>query len=175
MTEQPEIIDAEFVAMQAVYSALKPLNPQIRGRVINSVVSLLDVSSKAITPPTANTGEVAEEAAIEQEQESAPKYETFADLYDASTPTSTPQKALLAGYWLQVCQEAQSFDGHSVNKELKNLGHGLSNVTNAVEALKTQKPALALQLAKSGKTQQARKTYKITVAGIKAVEAMISG
>jgi hypothetical protein len=34
--------------------------------------------------------------------------------------------------------------------------------------------ALALQLKKSGKSKQSRKLYKLTVAGIKAVEAMIA-
>jgi hypothetical protein len=38
-----------------------------------------------------------------------------------------------------------------------------------------QKPALVLQLKKAGKSRQARKTYKVTVAGVKAVEAMLRG
>jgi hypothetical protein len=58
---------------------------------------------------------------------------------------------------------------------LKNLGQGLANITNAIDGLRNQKPALVLQLKKSGKSQQARKTYKLTVAGIKAVEVMIDG
>jgi hypothetical protein len=82
---------------------------------------------------------------------------------------------LVAGYWVQVCGGADSFDGFSVNRELKNLGHGLINVTVAIEGLRKQQPARALQLAKAGKSQQARKTYKLTVVGIKAVEEMISG
>ena len=55
---------------------------------------------------------------------------------------------------------------------LKNLGHGIPNVTKALDSLKGQSPALALQLKKAGTSQQARKTYKITVAGIKQIEAM---
>jgi hypothetical protein len=81
----------------------------------------------------------------------------------------------VGGYWLQVCQNSESFDGFSVNKELKDVGQGLGNITNAIDGLRSQKPALALQLKKSGKSQQARKTYKVTVPGIKAVEAMING
>jgi hypothetical protein len=61
-----------------------------------------------------------------------------------------------------------------VNKELKLLGEGVPNITMAVDALRSQKPALAVQLQKSGKTRQARKTYKLTVAGIKEVERMIN-
>jgi hypothetical protein len=76
---------------------------------------------------------------------------------------------------LQVCQGAESFDAFSAHKELKNLGQGVGNITIAIDSLKSQKPALALQLKKSGKTQQSRKTYKITVAGINSVASMING
>lgn len=102
------------------------------------------------------------------------KFDSFAELYDAARqPTGNPEKALVAGYWLQVCQSAESFDAQSANNELKNLGHALPNVTNSFESLKKKKPALVLQLKKSGTTQQARKTYKLTIAGKKAVEEMI--
>jgi hypothetical protein len=167
--------DIEFAAMTNVYNALKPLDPQGRGRVLNSVTSLLEIVGKAPTSKTPSGAEAAEEAAIVQEEAAAPKYETFADLYDAAGPNKSAEKALVAGYWLQVCQQAAVFDGFSANKELKNLGHEIKNITNAIEALKTQKPSLALQVGKSGKSQQARKKYKITVAGIKAVEAMTNG
>jgi hypothetical protein len=36
-------------------------------------------------------------------------------------------------------------------------------------------PRLVLQLKKSGKSQQARKRYKLTTAGITEVERMIKG
>jgi hypothetical protein len=39
--------------------------------------------------------------------------------------------------------------------------------------LKSQKPALVVQLKKSGSTKQARKKYKLTTAGKKAVEQLI--
>lgn len=67
----------------------------------------------------------------------------------------------------------EAFDSQSAHKELKHLGQQLPNITNALESLKNQKPALVLQLRKSGTSQQARKTYKLTVAGMRAVEKMI--
>ena len=105
----------------------------------------------------------------------APKYETFAELFDAAQPSSNANMALVAGYWLQVCQGQTDFDGQSANTELKHLGRPIANITVAMNSLKSQKPTLVMQLRKSGKSQQARKTYKVTVAGIKAVEAMING
>jgi hypothetical protein len=93
------------------------------------------------------------------------------------TPTRDPgthaEKALVAGYWLQVCEGADRFTAHPVNKELTHLGHKLPNVTAALEDLKTTKPALVLQLSKSGTSQQARKTYKLSHAGVERVEEMI--
>jgi len=59
------------------------------------------------------------------------------------------------------------------NASLKDLGHGLSNVTVALDGLKDEKPALILQLKKSGTSKQARKTYKLTVEGAKRVRQML--
>jgi hypothetical protein len=61
-----------------------------------------------------------------------------------------------------------------LNRELKNLGHEVGNITRALQGNIDEKPALVLQLRKSGGTKQARKIYKLSVAGIKAVEARLS-
>ena len=171
--------DAEFGAMHAVYKALEPLDDDARSRVFTYIMARFEIAvGVAAIPKEANNAEngISQEGAVTgKDEEEAPKYGSLAELYDASQPKGNSDKALVAGYWLQVCQGAENFDAMSANKELKNLGQGLPNITNAIDALKNQKPALALQLKKSGKSQQARKTYKITVAGIKAVEAMING
>lgn len=177
--------DAEFSAMQTLYTVLEPLDDDARSRVVGYIVSRLEVGLSGAAKPSgfarASSGSASvptseeEEVAIEKEEKGAPKYSSLAELYDATQPTSNADKALVAAYWVQVVQGAESFDSHSANKELKNLGHGIANITNAVETLKNLKPALALQLKKSGRSQQARKVYKVTVAGIKAVEAMING
>lgn len=179
MADTSNPADAEFAAMQTLYTALEPLDDDARNRVVNYIVARLEITLQNVAKPsiagatTTNGGD--EEAGIEREEKVAPKYSSLAELYDATQPKNTADKALVAGYWLQVCQGAESFDGFSANRELKHLGQGVTNITNAVESLKSQKPALALQLKKSGKSQQARKVYKVTVAGIKAVEAMING
>jgi hypothetical protein len=104
---------------------------------------------------------------LRQEQFQAPKYDSFAELFDAAQPSSKANMALVAGYWLQVCQGQGDFDGQSANTELKHLGQRIENITVAMNSLKGQKPSLVIQLRKSGKSQQARKIYKITPAGIK--------
>jgi hypothetical protein len=178
MTSPTAAADAEFAAMHAVFNALEPLDDDARSRVVNYIIARMEIAANtAHIDRTATPVDRAreEEATLRKEEAEAPKYGSFAELSDAAQPKSNADKALVAGYWLQVCQGAESFDGLSANKELKHLGERVGNITNAIDSLKSQKPALALQLKKSGKSQQARKTYKLTVAGIKAVEAMING
>jgi hypothetical protein len=165
MSDHKTDSDTEFSAMHAVYAALAPLDEDARLRVVDYIVARLEISPRSALPdPPADTlaGSRNYEGTLKEEKAVGSKFGSFAELYDAAQPTSQAEKALVAGYWLQVCQGAESFDAFSAHKELKN-------------SLKSQKPALALQLKKSGKTQQSRKTYKITVAGINSVASMING
>lgn len=178
-------VDAEFNAMQTVFTALNALEEEAQQRVLDYVSNRLGFAQQHPRPaPSAKSSgvnediedeEVDEEVASTTAAGSTGTYSTFAELYDAARPKSQSDKALVGGYWLQQCQGAESFDSFSVNKELKNLGEGILNITSALDTLKSQKPALALQLKKAGKSRQARKTYKATVAGLKMVENMIRG
>jgi hypothetical protein len=181
MNYKTEAPDDEFEAIRTVYTALEALDSGARTRVMNYIISRLNVTPESKPEDgTADTREgqgVADSpdtAALRQEQSRAPKYASFAELFDAARPSGNANKALVAGYWLQVCQDQGDFDGLSANRELKHLGQGVDNITIAMNSLKVQKPALVIQLKKSGKSQQARKTYKVTVGGIKTVEAMIN-
>ena len=49
------------------------------------------------------------------------------------------------------------------------------SITDAIDAMKNQKPMLILQLKKSGNSRQARKLYKVSYEGMKRVEGMIGG
>jgi hypothetical protein len=102
------------------------------------------------------------------------RFSALGELFDAARPQTNGQRALVAGYWLQVCGGANDLSSQAINTELKHLGYGILNITEALEDLKATKPAHAIQLRKSGTSRQARKTYKITEAGIRAVETMIS-
>lgn len=177
---EAETEDDEFLAMRAVFSALKGLpDDEARVRVLSYAASRLGLATgaqqaKSMHPVVEPTGDG--EPQVPTSATTTPStFATFAELFDAAHPQSNADKALVAGYWLQVCEGAESFSGLAANTELKHLGEAAPNITNAIDSLKSQKPALALQLKKSGKSQQARKSYKITVAGVKAVETMIHG
>ncbi len=178
--DEPEILSYPIssICPKGADGGQEPLGDDARSRVFDYIAARLEIASpvpqRSFAEGPAGDGEVDEDAIVAQEL-GAPKYGSLAELHDAAQPKSNADRALVAGYWLQVCQGSDSFDGYSANKELKNLGHGVSNITNAIDSLKGQKPASVLQLKKSGKSQQARKVYKVTVAGIKVVEAMISG
>lgn len=102
-------------------------------------------------------------------------YEHFAELYDAAGPKTKDEKVLVAGYWFQKMQGQSSFQSYELNRELKDLGHRVDHITDALSAGIKKSPALVLQLKKSGNTAQARKTYKLTTEGMKTVERMIVG
>ena len=163
--------DREFAAIRAVYAALEPLDVDARSRVIRYMSSRLDIDARQNLVDAEGCGDPQDGVA---DADASAIYGSFAELHNAANPGTNAEQALLAGYWLQVCVGGDSFDSQSANAELKNLGHGLANVTAALDALKNQKPALALQLRKSGRSQQARKLFKITMAGINRVSEMVA-
>lgn len=166
----------EFEAFKEVYEALEPLDDETRSRVAKSVITLLAID--AHVKSEIEEDEIADEAAEQAANEAAKgaqTFSTFADLYAAADPTTQSEGALVAGYWLQVCQGDENFVSQAVNKELTHLGHKVGNITAAINGLKEAKPQLMLQIKKGGSSKQARKIYKLSDAGIKRVQEMING
>ena len=98
----------------------------------------------------------------------------LAALYEAVSPITESESVLVAAYWHQVVQGVEHLDSQSLNAGLKNLGHGVGNVTRACSSLMRQKPALMMQVRKSGSTKQARKRYRLTAAGIQRIREMLT-
>jgi hypothetical protein len=82
---------------------------------------------------------------------------------------------LVVGYWFQVHQGMKDFDSQRVNAELKNMGHGVGNITEAFTRLIDRRPQFVIQTRKSGTARQARKLYRVTNEGIKRVQSMLGG
>jgi hypothetical protein len=166
----------EFDALQQVFDALLPLSESARDRVVRHVAGMLNMVAPTSRREPEQPTEVDPDDDPEQTN-AAPtlRHATFAEFFNAIDPQTAADKALAAGYWLQVCEGADSFDGQRANKELTHLGHKVTNITNALTALNDQRPSLAIQLKKSGNTQQARKTYKITAAGEAAIREKLNG
>src|SRR5204862_6999499 len=102
------------------------------------------------------------------------EYQDFPTLFDAASPATEPEHAHVARYWIQVNQGKEDLHGQLLNDELKNMGHGIGNVTDALSSLIERRPALVIQTRKSGTSRQARKKYRLTTEGIRAVEQMLA-
>lgn len=167
----------ELEAITVVYEALEPLSSEARARVLNYITSLLAIDVTIGMPPL-------KDDSINEDLEPPPgpadntqgslQFSTFAELHDKARPATNADSALLAGYWVQQFEGNEHFASQAINKELKNLGTGVKNITSALNRLRNSKPALVLQVRKGGKSRQARKTYKLTNAGIKRVQEMIN-
>jgi hypothetical protein len=163
-------VDKETRAIGEIAGILGALEEDQRARVIRYVLDIFNIAG------TSNdTKAPSRDFQSESSGDTPAEFEDFASLVDAAHPGTDVMKALVAGYWLQVCLGGPSFDAQSANTELKNLGHASSNITTALGSLINQKPALVLQLRKSGNTKQARKVYKVTESGVRKVKEMISG
>lgn len=161
----------ELEAMKAIAEALKTLDESAIRRVLHwAVDAYRPKSSGFATQP--ERGAETFGAGIPPDLKS--RYPTLADFFSAASATQEADKALVVGYWFQVVEGAGDLDGFTLNKELKHLGHGISNITSALDTLQGRRPALVIQTKKSGTSKQARKKYKLTLEGQRAVERMIN-
>ena len=162
--------DKEIAAMSVIAKALDGFTADeapIRERILQWACSRYAVSP---AKPGAEKGK--QETGARTRDEQPLGSESFPDLYHAADPQTDIDRALVAGYFLGRGQERVEFTGMDANKELKNLGHPVGNITDALQALIDRRPALVMQTAKSGSSRQARKKYKLTQAGVTAVAEM---
>lgn len=176
-------MDLEIEAMGKVSKAIGGLDEEARGRVVRWVaerygIALGATSRKQTSGAGGNAGggepEDDNDEFEEHAEDETPTWNHFAELYHASGASTHPDGMLVAAYWVQVLRGRESFGSLELNKLLKDLGHGVTGTAKVMTTLIAKKPALIIQLKKSGKSQQARKTYKLTDAGKKAVEQMIA-
>jgi hypothetical protein len=166
-------MNQEIEAMGKIEAAVADLEPDEVERVVAWMVAYARGKLGAEVALPRGGGQANRER--ESADGEAREFERIGDLMDAANPTSGAQHVLVAAYWLQEVRGNENVTGLQVNNELKNLGHGVSNVTEAFDTLKNQTPALARQIAKSGPAKQARKRYRVTEAGIRRIEQMIAG
>ncbi len=174
--------DLEIEAMGTVSKTLGGLDEEVRGRVVRWAAERYGITLSAAprkqtrgAAENAGGGQLDDDELDERDDEvEVPAWNHFAELYHASGASTHPEGMLVAAYWVQVFKGQDSFGSLELNKLLKDLGHGVTGTAKVMTTLIARKPALILQLKKSGKSQQARKTYKLTDAGKKAVEQMIA-
>ena len=168
---------AEVSAMQKLAEAVRGLQPDAIGRVLQWALGFYGVVAPSPKAQTVKAGAAVGAADAGNGNavngNSLPQFAELAELYSAVSPEGEADKALVVGYWFQFGEGRTEFSSQDVNSALKNLGHPVKNITSAFDTLKTRKPGLVMQLKKSGTSRQARKTFKLTIAGKSAVESMI--
>src|SRR5437879_3612707 len=134
--------DPELKAMTAIAGALNDLDEKAVARVLRWA------RERFVTTPEP------EPIASRGSRSAAPmddaEYEDVASLYTAASPRTDPERALVVGYWFQSHQRMKDFDAQRVNAELKNMGHGVGNITEAFSRLIERKPQYVIQTRKSG-------------------------
>ena len=158
--------DKELQAMGVVLETIEPLDAEARSRVLGWVVQKLNVSKTDVAAGGMSFGAATDAVG---------GFDQFHILFDKCGPAADTDRALVGGYWFQVCRSQADFSGQEVNDELKQLGHPVGNITRAYDNLQAHKPVLARQVQKTGKNKQGRKRYKLTREGISRVEELLRG
>ena len=167
-------ISQEIAAMASIEQALSGLTEDERARVLTWAVARFDAGIS--TTKNQSSPRVVNEDVSETDQ-AAPNpsvINSLAEFYDAAAPSTDYDKVLVVGYWHQHREGHTDLDSQAINSELKHLGHGITNITRALDWHKSQKPALMLQKRKEGSTKQARKKFAVTNEGKKYVEKLIA-
>lgn len=174
MADVPHNGEKELGAMRAAFDALKPLDAEGRSRAIDWLVRVFGLRASPHKKGGGSGSTTAEPADTPEADDEIPEFTSFAELCSAASPDTDAQKAMVAGYWFQICEGEESFGSRECNDQLKHFGVPVGNITRAFDTLKDSTPNLAMQIEKSGKTKQARKKYKLTHHGIQAVKRMLN-
>jgi len=102
------------------------------------------------------------------------RYSTLAECITAARAKDEAEHALVAAAYFQANGNLNEITGQQVNKALTHTGHGVANITVALQSNIDHSPQFVIQISKSGKAKQARKKYKVTDAGLAEVERMIA-
>jgi hypothetical protein len=173
-----ESLAEEIEAMKGVAAAVRGLDKDAVNRVLSWAISYFDVAALGASSATPSSGDgrgaqpLGPGVPTREDQFLAGA--DVGDLFAVANPTTESARALLMAYWMQEVRGEGDLDAQRLNTQLKHLGHGVTNITRALEDLIGRTPKLVIQVRKSGSTKQARKRYKVTHEGIKVARAMLA-
>jgi hypothetical protein len=172
--------DVEIDAMLAVSNALEGLEDDAQGRVLRWAAERYNVE---VVAGTRTSGLDANMHSFSLERNTtdddavkvAPAYEHMAEMFAKAQPKSDADRALVAAYRTQVIQGYSKWQAADLQKQLKDMGHAVNNITDALNSNINKKPQRVIQLQKAGTTRQSRRTYKVTHEGLIYVQGMLGG
>jgi hypothetical protein len=159
---------AAIERLKLIQSQIKDLDPTLKER---GIVILLErefgtavgrVESKPPLPHADRT-----------EANESDRQLPFSAFVEKWTPETEGEWALLGAYYQSQVLGQETFASQAVNSQLKQHGNGVSNITRAFTVLASAKPALILQVKKTGTSKQGRKFYRITTQGIRVIEEKV--
>ncbi|KPK23931.1 MAG: hypothetical protein AMK69_17015 [Nitrospira bacterium SG8_3] len=156
--------------MITVYEALKDLDDEAKGRVIEWVSGKLELVYAKRFRPESDMGP----QGMEYEEKGLLDFASVAEAFAVANPKNTAEKALVVAAYLQASKGGVDVSGREINKELTQIGHGVRNITRAVEPLIKKKPQFLIQTRKEGLTRQAQKKYRVTNEGFTFVKRLIN-
>lgn len=168
----------ELKAMSEIVTALAPLPDEMRQRILrwtNEKYGVQITPVRRATGAGAGTalGDSGDDTVEDELAATEPEFIDFGDLFAAADPRSNEDKALVAAYWRQVHENEEKWQASALQKDLRNLGHAIPNITDALTSNIRKRPQRVIQVQKAGSSKQARKTYKVTREGLLYVKAML--
>jgi hypothetical protein len=163
-------IDPELRAMITVYEALKDLDDKAKARVIEWVSGKLELVIAKRIPPAGGMGR----QGMAPEERGILDFASVAEAFAVAKPKNTADKALVVASYLQASKGGSDVSGREINRELTQIGHGVRNITRAVEPLIKKRPQFLIQTRKEGLTRQAQKKYRVTNEGFTFVKRLIN-
>lgn len=165
---------ADLKALQTILKALEPLSEEDRTRVLRWASEKLGVQQPV---GKGGGGGLQRTTPIDAAFAKHPGgFQDVGEFLAAASPGSDVDRVLCVAVYLQDFNECPdvSLSGKQINDQLKNLGHGVKNITDCINTLKSRKPQHMIQTKKSGKAKQAWKEYRVTRAGVEYAYRLIS-
>ena len=174
--DSPALQLNDLKALQTILHALEPLPEDERIRVLRWASEKLGIQQ--VLPGRVSGGAVKMTTAIDAAFEKHPGgFQSVGEFLAAASPETDVDRVLCVAVYLQDFSETPdtiTLSGKQINDQLKDLGHGVKNITDAINTLKKRKPQHMIQTKKAGKAQQAWKEYRVTRAGIDYAYKLIS-
>jgi hypothetical protein len=178
MTTKPESSTlqlADLKALETILKTVEPLSEDERARVLRWASEKLGLQQP--TPGRTGGGTLHKTTAVDAAFEKHPTgFQDVGEFLSAASPDSDADRVLCVAVYLQDFNESPdvTLSGKQINDQLKNLGHGVKNITDSINTLKSRKPQHMIQTKKSGKAKQAWKEYRVTRAGVDYAYQLIS-
>lgn len=153
----------ELSAMNQIHGILSELQEAERLRVI-AWVSAVFVKNQSASVPGASFSSF--------EEQGTQLTKSLAEKFSEASPSNQAEKVLICAVHLHEINGGTDFASREVNALLRDLGHGIDNITRAFESLVNRRPQLIVQTRKEGRTKQAQKKFRVTEAGLQEYRAL---